>query len=647
MRYAEAERARLEEEVRDEARAIASALDRRFASMIEAVQVLALTQDLDRQGLEEFHARAARAKGILGRNIVLRDLNGQQIVNPRASQGQALPRTLRQADIAVLATGRPQVSDVFESPLDKEKIVSLVIPVLRDGKIIYLLNLSQDLSYFEGLLSDVRMPAEHIGLIMDSNGVVVSRTRDAGRFAGLPGVSAPQAREGALRAADVDGQRSLIGWATSDISGWRAMASVRHKVIDAPRRRALNSIAIVAASVILLGLALAWGVGARISRSLRALTEASDALGERTPVPLVRTPLAEVNEVGRALRDAERSLEENEARLERALVAARMYSFEWDQRDESITRSASASVVLGEVAPDMKHGRRSQLRDHVHPLDRARFAQTIEALTPQSPEYSIEFRYIRPDGEVIWLQTSGVGEPSSLDGRLRVTGFTRDITSRKEAEIRQSLLVRELHHRVKNNLATVLALANLSGRDAVSVEDYKTKLRARIQSMARSHSLLNENSFRSAFLRTLLLDELEPYAQGDRDRIAIEGPDVDLPPEAALALGMAMHELATNAGKYGSLSCERGRLDVRWEVLTECEGEAERRRLRIVWRESEGPPVVRPQRKGFGSRLLESVIGEQLKGRVELRFEPDGLVAVIEASLDGSHAREASSTVDA
>jgi two-component sensor histidine kinase len=425
------------------------------------------------------------------------------------------------------------------------------------------------------------------------------------------------------------------------------MASVRDKVIDAPRRRALNSIAIVAASVILLGLALAWGVGARISRSLRSLTEASDALGERAPVPVVRTPLTEVNEVGKALRDAERSLEDNEARLERALVAARMYPFEWDQRDESITRTASASVVLGEVAPDMKRGQRSQLRDHIHPLDQKRFARTIEALTPEAPEYSIEFRYIRPDGEVIWLQTSGVGEPSSLDGRLRITGFTRDITSRKEAEIRQSLLVRELHHRVKNNLATVLALANLSGRDAVSVEDYKTKLRARIQSMARSHSLLNENSFRSAFLRTLLLDELEPYAQGDRDRITIEGPDVNLPPEAALALGMAMHELATNAGKYGSLSCERGRLDVRWEALTEGEGEAERRRLRIVWRESEGPPVVRPQRKGFGSRLLESVIGEQLKGRVELRFEPDGLVAVIEASLDGSHAREAPSTIDA
>ena len=198
MRYAEAERARLEEQVRDEARAIASALDRRFASMIEAVQVLALTQDLDRQGLEEFHARAARAKGILGRNIVLRDLDGQQIVNPRASQGQPLPRTLRQADIAVLATGRPQVSDVFESPLDKEKIVSLVIPVLRDGKIIYLLNLSQDLSYFEGLLSDVRMPAEHIGLIMDSNGVVVSRSPGRRAICGLAGRKRPTSARGRL-----------------------------------------------------------------------------------------------------------------------------------------------------------------------------------------------------------------------------------------------------------------------------------------------------------------------------------------------------------------------------------------------------------------------------------------------------------------
>lgn len=647
MRYAEAERARLEEQVRDEARTIASALDRRFTGMIEAVQVLALTQDFDAPGIEEFRARAARARGILGRNIVLRNLEGRQIVNPRLQRGRPLPGTLRPTDKALIETGRPQVSDVFESPVDNEKIVSISIPIVRAEKLTYILNLAQELSYFDSILSEIRKPADHIAVIMDSHGVIVARSRDSGMYAGRPGVPTPAAREGAQVAADLDGARSLIGWATSDISGWRAVVSVRHQVIDAPRRRALNTIAIVGSAVILLGFALAWGVGARISRSLRLLTQASAALGARAPVPLVRTHLAEVNDVGRALRKAEERLEDNEARLERALVAAKMYSFEWSLRDQSVTRSASASVVLGDIAPDLRHGTRTQLRDRVHPQDRLRFAHAVENLTPEAPNYSVEFRFIRPDGETVWLQTSGVAEFSPFHEGVRVTGFTRDITSRKEAEIRQSLLVRELHHRVKNNLATVLALANLSSRDAVSVEDYKTKLRARIQSMARSHSLLNESSFHSAFLRTLLQDELEPYAQGDGERIRIEGADVDLTPEAALALGMAVHELATNAGKYGSLSCERGRLHVSWRVVTEGPADAERRRLRIVWRESDGPPVTPPARKGFGSRLLESVIGEQLKGHVDLRYEPEGLVAVLEASLDGAHAREASTQVDA
>jgi two-component sensor histidine kinase len=307
-----------------------------------------------------------------------------------------------------------------------------------------------------------------------------------------------------------------------------------------------------------------------------------------------------------------------------------MYAFEWSGESRAIVRSASSNLVLGETRNDMRDGLRGELVARIHPADQPMFQRALRGVAPDKPAYCVEYRYIRPDGETIWLQTSGVGEFGPSGQQLRVTGFTRDITARKQAEIRQSLLVRELHHRVKNNLATVLALANLSARNATSVEDYKTKLRARIHSMARSHALLNEAPFRTAYLRNVLQDELEPYAQGSIDRIRIEGPDVDLPAEAALALAMAVHELATNAGKYGALSTEKGRVDVRWERL-EAQG---RSRLRLHWRESGGPPVTPPARKGFGSRLLESVIGDQLKGRVQIDYRPEGLVVEIEASLD-------------
>lgn len=636
MRYADAERTRLEEHLRDEARIIVSALDRRFAGLIEAMQVLAQTQEFDAQGLDDFYLRAGRARDVLGRNVILRDLDGLQLVNPRVPKGQPLPRSSRPEDAVAIATGRAQISPVFESPVDNEKIVALVIPVTMDSKPIYLLNLAQGLPYFEQLLRDVRLPAQHLALIMDSSGIVVARSHDGEKFAGSPGIVLGPAREGAQVMTNLDGQRALVGWATSDLSGWRASASVPYQVIDAPRRNALLTIGLVSAFVILLGFALAWFVGARLSRSLRVLTQASAALGARAPVPQVNTPLSEANDVGQELQQAAKRLSENEARLEKALVSAKMYSFEYNDQEPNVVRSASAAFVLGDDNPQLINGPRSYLRDRIHPSDRERFVRAVEVRDCDLNEYSIQFRYIRPDGETIWLQVNGVCALDPSGNGYRLTGFARDITTRKQSQLRQSLLVRELHHRVKNNLATVLALANLSGRNAASVEDYQTKLRARIQSMARAHSLLSENAFRPAFLRTLLRDELEPYAQGDRDRIRIEGPDADLPPEAALALGMAAHELATNAGKYGALSTADGRLEIICSVIESGVGEERHKRLRIEWRESCGPPVTLPARKGFGSRLLESVLGDQLKGSVELHYEPEGLVAIMEARLDSS-----------
>lgn len=647
MRYADAERARLEEQLREEAGMVVGALDRRFAGLIDAMHVLAQTQEFDPQEMDDFYVRAGKARDVLGRNIVLRDLDGLQLVNPRVPWGQPLPRSLRHEDAVAIATGRAQVSGVFESPVDSAKIVTIVIPVTKDNRPVYLLSLAQDLPYFDRLLRDVRLPTGRLALLTDANGNVVARGDDREKLSGRQSLEVSAAREGARVMTGQDGQRALVGWATSDISGWRAFASVPYHAIDAPRRNALTTIALVSAFVILLGFALAWIVGARLSRSLRVLTRASVALGARAQVPEVSTPLSEANEVGEELQQAAQRLSENEERLEKALISARMYSFEYSDNRPDISRSASARVVLGDDNPILINGPRTYMRDRIHPEDRERFINSVESRTPDEPEYSVQFRYIRPDGQTIWLQVNGVCAPDPSGKGYRFTGLARDITMRKISELRQSLLVRELHHRVKNNLATVLALANLSGRSARSVEDYQTKLRARIQSMARAHSLLTETAFRPALLQSLLRDELEPYAQGDRDRVRIEGPDVDLPPEAAIALGMATHELATNACNYGALSTEDGRVAVACSIIESGEGEDRHKRLRIEWRESNGPPVTPPARKGFGSRLLESVIGDQLKGSVNLRYDPEGLVAIIEARLDGSFRSEADLALEA
>lgn len=630
FRFADAERARVENHLREEAKNIVTVLDRRVSGMIEALELLALTHDFANEDMRQFYERAGRARKILGRNVVLRDLEGRQIVNPRAPWGEPLPIVLLPSDQAALEHDAPQISDVFKSPADGAPIVSVVIPIRIEDRPAYLLNLSHDLEFFAVLLRDVRLPKGRIGSLADSTGRVVARVRDGAPFEDRPDPTVGPGPEGAIVSHMSTGERVLVGWATSDFGDWRGMSIVPYALIDAPRREALGALVALGGAVLLVGAALAWVVGARISKALRALTQASIELGARRKAPVVRTPLSEVNEIGEALREAGARLEENEARLEKALAAAHMYAFEWSGESRAIVRSASSNLVLGETRNDMRDGLRGELVARIHPADQAMFQRALRGVAPDKPAYCVEYRYIRPDGETIWLQTSGVGEFGPSGQQLRVTGFTRDITARKQAEIRQSLLVRELHHRVKNNLATVLALANLSARNATSVEDYKTKLRARIHSMARSHALLNEAPFRTAYLRNVLQDELEPYAQGSIDRIRIEGPDVDLPAEAALALAMAVHELATNAGKYGALSTEKGRVDVRWERL-EAQG---RSRLRLHWRESGGPPVTPPARKGFGSRLLESVIGDQLKGRVQIDYRPEGLVVEIEASLD-------------
>jgi two-component sensor histidine kinase len=180
-----------------------------------------------------------------------------------------------------------------------------------------------------------------------------------------------------------------------------------------------------------------------------------------------------------------------------------------------------------------------------------------------------------------------------------------------------------LHHRVKNMLATVQAIMGSTARVSTTIEEFQQALTGRIVALARTHSSLAEDEWQSVSLRNLLCNELEPYDDGSPNRISLQGPAADLPSSIALPLGMAVHELTTNAVKHGALSVLGGSVAVSWALI----GEQQCRELTIEWTERDGSTVIPPTRTGFGSRLLERVLTNQINARVMISYNPEGLQA--------------------
>ncbi|ACG78704.1 sensor histidine kinase [Phenylobacterium zucineum HLK1] len=210
--------------------------------------------------------------------------------------------------------------------------------------------------------------------------------------------------------------------------------------------------------------------------------------------------------------------------------------------------------------------------------------------------------------------------------RARLTAED-EIAARREAEHERELLVAELNHRVKNTLATVQSIAAQSLREGRSAAETRETFEARLLALSHTHNLLTRAHWRGADLREIVRQELSPHGEG---RVRIDGGPVSLPPAASLAVGMALHELATNAAKYGALSRPEGQVAVAWQVI----GRAEARRVRLTWREIGGPPVAEaPRRRGFGTRLITQGLKQQLEGEVEMDFRSSGLVCVLEFPL--------------
>jgi PAS domain S-box-containing protein len=476
---------------------------------------------------------------------------------------------------------------------------------------------------------------------------------------------------------------------------------------------------------------------------------AANAIDNAQVIQAARTEAAKRRRaVERHQKRTEALLKTSEARLQEALAAGQVMAFEWNALADLSHRSQNAAQILG-----FDHGNEPRsLKEYlaaVHPEDRAVLETVIAALNPHSPAYSINFRFIRPDGREVWLEEMARGEFDASGQCVRLKGLTRDITERKKAEqvaqrlvaivessddaivsedlsgvivswnrgaerifgysaeevigkpllslfpadrqheeltilqrIRrgerlrhyetvrrrkdgslvdvsltisplrnvagvivgaskiardistrkraeehQRALNAELDHRVKNVLATVCAIIDRTRAGSTTYGDFVVGLDRRIRSMANTHDLLSRAHWHGVALAEIVEREFTPYGRGNSD---VRGPSITLKAEAAQVVAMVLHELTTNAAKFGAFSKRGGRVRLNWW----CQQNGERPRLAIEWTEVGGPPVAEPSQSGYGTSVVRELIPFELDGTVNLTFAKDGLRCRLEIPGD-------------
>jgi PAS domain S-box-containing protein len=268
--------------------------------------------------------------------------------------------------------------------------------------------------------------------------------------------------------------------------------------------------------------------------------------------------------------------------------------------------------------------------DFLHLDDQAATTEAFQEAQRTGGVFEVEHRIRSKEGCYRWFLVRAEPYRDPRTGNIvRWFGVSIDIHDRRVAEEHQRLLVNELNHRVKNTLATVQSIASQTLRNAENTEQVKEALEARLFALSRAHDVLTRENWEGADLYDIVEQAVAPYSSRSEDRLHLAGSRVRVPPRIALALAMALQELATNAVKYGALSNETGQIRIAWRV----EPAGSRSRLHLQWEEKGGPPVRTPLRRGFGSRLIERSLSQDLGGSARIEFPATGLVCTVDAPL--------------
>ncbi len=320
-----------------------------------------------------------------------------------------------------------------------------------------------------------------------------------------------------------------------------------------------------------------------------------------------------VTERTAALQASAAELMESQQARSLALAAGDMGSWTYDVASDLWNWDEGHRRIFGvgmNFAPTLESIRRA-----VHPKDMAKLEGAFDALSDGNATTRMELRVIRPNGDIRWCSAAAAASFDETGRMIRISGVTTDITDRKDAETRQMLLAREVDHRARNALAIVQAIIRLAR--AETVEGYVQAVEGRVRALAQTHELLSQSRWQGADVQRLVAEEVAPYRTSGSAKIVAEGPSVLVAPEAAQSIALVLHELATNAAKYGALSTKSGELSIHWTVAGG--------RLNVDWSEKGGPKTSRPSTSGFGMKIINANLSSADKGEVKFDWRPEGL----------------------
>jgi PAS domain S-box-containing protein len=600
-------------------------VDREISVKRAQLSTLATSDRLQARDYAGFYLQARESANFVPGWIALFAADGRQIFNTLKPFGSELPRSnFTEIAARVAATGQPETTDLFEGSVSNRLIVALFYPAIDDLVIVGVI----PSDFLSGMLRR-ETPDGWLAALVDRRGVIVARSRGADEYIGKPTTAdirqhIAAASQGWVTSNTLDGVEAYAGWQRLP-NGWTVVAGVPRELIEGPLREWRSNV--LWSLVVFSGLALMSSAlfAGWITRSMKDLEKAVASIGAGELIKPVSTGIREVDDLGRALTKAAHDRHRGE--IANAFLAALVGS----SGDAIISASLDGKILTWNAAAEQLYGFPAAEaigqpitiflpKDRLHELD--------EDMTAAHEGRGIRRETVRrrKDGTLVDISLD-LAPIRATDGR--VIGFSKiahDITRRKRDEAHIEFVMRELSHRTKNLITVIIAMVRQTWRQSADFTDFEAKFTGRLHGLARSHDLLVYSDWKGASIDELVRLQLIPFV-ADPASLDVNGPALVLKPEAVQNLGFALHELATNAHKYGALSQPGGKVSIAWRVTEKAPGD---HFIHLAWRESGGPAVKQPYRRGFGSTVIHQLTEAALGAKVKSSFNPEGFTWEVE-----------------
>jgi PAS domain S-box-containing protein len=618
----EASRKQAEAQTLETAKVLSQAVDRELEHSIGILTALRESRAANRQ---EWSVLDQQARAALNGNsdawIVVQDRGGQQLVNTRLPAGSPLPRATAPPRMwQELQSGKQRICDLVQGKIEKH--VVCVDAAIGDTK-QFAISMMFRPQFFESIVRREGVTEGSIATLVDRDARVIWRNPGGLKYVDRQAsgemleVLRTGKRNDVLESTTLDGVRALSGFQRSPLSGWAVIVGTPLQEMTGPSTSTVLRGSALALLVLAVGCVLAFLVASRLAKALQALTPAPGG------GPIARTGIREIDDAAAAIERAaiaDAQFRASEAKFRRIFEQTSDLLIMADLDQVITDANPAAAAAVGLPLPEVI-GRR--ISDFISPEDFEKTTAMLRQKMEQGGTTRYDVRVRSSSGEWLsWEINSGLthdenGNPMGL----HVVG--RDVTERKKSERQTQVLLGELNHRVKNTLAVVQSLSHQTFRGNGEMTAPKVAFEGRLQALAGAHNLLTRQHWEYASMRELVQNSIAPFCS--EGRCSIEGPDFRLKPQAAVSISLAIHELATNAVKYGALSEAQGHVRVNWAREPDL--------FWFEWRESGGPPLSgEPNTRGFGTRLIERTLAAELSGTVEIKFESSGLVCQLRTS---------------